>query len=208
MRDQTIREEFWNTITHSFGFVLSLLGFILLLIYVDKNSPQAIFGTILYGSSLGILYLVSSLYHYSKNEKRKRILQTLDHISIYLLIAGTYSPVVLITLPQSNGWILFWIVWTIAALGTILKIFYTGRFEVLSLLLYLIMGWLIIFDFDALQQNVDQTGIILLILGGVAYTVGIVFYVLQKMKYNHVIWHLFVLAGSIFHFLFIFLKVI
>ena len=128
--------------------------------------------------------------------------------SIYLLIAGTYSPVVLIVLDDSLGWTLFWLVWGIAILGTILKVFFTGRFEIISLVLYLVMGWLIVFDMQALLQKMDTTGVLLLAGGGISYTVGIIFYVMDRIKYSHVIWHLFVLLGSILHYLFVFLKVI
>ncbi|UAB80878.1 hemolysin III family protein [Marixanthomonas sp. SCSIO 43207] len=208
MRSQTKKEEFFNVITHGVGFLLSLVGFALLFIFHTYETWQGILGLSLYGVSLALLYFSSTIYHYEKNENRKIIYRKLDHISIYLLIAGTYSPVVLVLLNDSLGWILFWSVWTIALLGTILKIFFTGKFEVLSTLLYLAMGWLIVFDFSALKESVDQTGLYLLMGGGAAYTIGIVFYALEKMKFNHVIWHVFVLTGSILHYLFIFLKVL
>lgn len=208
MRSQTKKEEFFNVITHGIGFLLSLVGFALLFIFHTYETWQGILGLSLYGVSLALLYFSSTIYHYEKNENRKIIYRKLDHISIYLLIAGTYSPVVLVLLNDSLGWILFWSVWTIALLGTILKIFFTGKFEVFSTLLYLAMGWLIVFDFSALKESVDQTGLYLLMGGGAAYTIGIVFYALEKMKFNHVIWHVFVLTGSILHYLFIFLKVL
>lgn len=208
MRSQTKKEEFFNVITHGIGFLLSLVGFALLFIFHTYETWQGILGLSLYGVSLALLYFSSTIYHYEKNVNRKIIYRKLDHISIYLLIAGTYSPVVLVLLNDSLGWILFWSVWTIALLGTILKIFFTGKFEVFSTLLYLAMGWLIVFDFSALKESVDQTGLYLLMGGGAAYTIGIVFYALEKMKFNHVIWHVFVLTGSILHYLFIFLKVL
>ena len=208
MRSQTKKEEFFNVITHGIGFLLSLIGFALLFIFHTYETWQGILGLSLYGVSLALLYFSSTIYHYEKNVNRKIIYRKLDHISIYLLIAGTYSPVVLVLLNDSLGWILFWSVWTIALLGTILKIFFTGKFEVFSTLLYLAMGWLIVFDFSALKESVDQTGLYLLMGGGAAYTIGIVFYALEKMKFNHVIWHVFVLTGSILHYLFIFLKVL
>jgi len=208
MRVQTEQEEKLNAITHGVGFLLSLIGFALLFVLKTYETTEGLIAIILYGVSLSALYLTSTLYHNEKSEHRKNIYRKLDHISIYLLIAGTYSPVVLITLSDSLGWTLFWIVWGIAGLGTILKVFFTGRFEVLSLLLYLAMGWLIVFDFNALREAVTATGLLLLIGGGAAYTVGIIFYVFEKIKYNHVIWHLFVLAGSILHYLFILLAVV
>jgi hemolysin III len=124
------------------------------------------------------------------------------------LIAGTYTPVTLITLESSKGWPLFWLVWGIAAFGLILKLFFTGRFEVLSVLLYLVMGWLVIFDFTALSNAIGPNGVIWLFAGGLAYTLGSVFYAVERIPYNHVIWHLFVLAGAICHFFMVFLYVI
>lgn len=208
MRKQTQIEEKWNVVTHGLGFLLSITGFVLLLVFHKYKTPQGLLGVLLYGISLIALYFVSARYHFEKVERKKSFYRKLDHISIYLLIAGTYSPVVLITLSESLGWTLFWSVWSIAALGTILKIFFTGKFEVVSTLLYLVMGWLVIFDFTALKESVDSLGLNLLMGGGVAYTIGILFYVMDKIKYSHVIWHLFVLCGSILHFLFIFLRVI
>ena len=208
MRIQTQKEERLNVLTHAIGFLLSLVGFALLFIFHTYESWQGIIGISLYGFSLAALYFASTIYHYEKSSNRKYLYRKLDHISIYLLIAGTYSPVVLILLPNSLGWHLFWGVWGIAILGTVLKVFFTGRFELFSTLLYLAMGWLIVFDFSALKEAVDSTGLLLLMGGGAAYTIGIVFYLLDKIKYGHVIWHVFVLTGSILHYSFIFLKVI
>ncbi len=208
MRDQTTKEEHLNAISHGIGFLLSLVGFALLFVFQTYETTRGLVAIILYGLSLSLLYFVSSIYHYEKNENRKQVFRKLDHISIYLLIAGTYSPVVLIALAHSHGWVLFWIVWGIAILGTILKIFFTGKFEIVSVLLYLIMGWLIVFDFQTLRETTDLTGLLLLIGGGLAYTVGIIFYALDRIPFSHVIWHLFVLSGSILHYFFIFLRVI
>lgn len=155
-----------------------------------------------------LLYTASTIYHLVANIPCKTLFRKIDYISIYFLIAGKYTPVALITLEQDNGWLIFYIVWGIAALGTILKLFFTGRFEILSLLQYLAMGWLIVFDWQSLKQNATEQGINLLMLGGAFYTIGILFYAIKKIPYNHLIWHLFVLGGSISHFLFIFLDVI
>ncbi|MFI2743954.1 hemolysin III family protein [Zhouia sp. PK063] len=205
---QTEKEEFYNALTHAIGFLLSLLGFGLLIYYQQQTKTWNFTSIVLYGLSLTFLYSASTLYHYVKKEKQKYYFRILDHISIYFLIAGTYSPVVLIILGHSKGWLLFWIVWGIAAFGTILKLFFTGKFEILSLLLYLVMGWLIVFDFTALKAAIPENAMYLLIAGGISYTLGIVFYVWEKLPFNHVIWHLFVLAGSIFHFLMIFIYII
>ena len=208
MKIQSPLEEKLNAATHGIGFLLSLLGFTLLFVFKTYESYEGLLGIVLYGISLSTLYLASTLYHYAKDEQKKVFFRKLDHISIYLLIAGTYSPVVLIALAHSNGWLLFWLVWGIAVLGTVLKVFFTGRFEAISLVLYLVMGWLIVFDYTALTEAVSSQGLWLLMGGGMVYTGGIVFYAIEKIPYNHVIWHLFVLAGSILHYLFIFLEII
>ena len=208
MRPQTQKEEFYNAFTHGVGFLLSLLGFALLIVLNKYDITRYLVAILLYGISLSALYLISSVYHYVKNGWRKNVLRKLDHISIYLLIAGTYSPVTLIALENSLGWVLFCVVWGLALLGTILKVFFTGRFEIVSVILYVFMGWLIVFDFGELTHNVNTLGIGLLIGGGVSYTLGILFYLLDSMKYGHVIWHLFVLLGSILHYLFIYFLVV
>lgn len=208
MRKQSQTEEKLNAITHGIGFLLSLVGFVLLFVFKTYDTFQGILGICLYGISLSMLYFASTLYHYSRNERRKLLYRKLDHISIYVLIAGTYSPVVLIALDASLGWVLFWVVWGIALVGTIMKVFFTGRFEIISLLLYVVMGWLIVFDFSALKEAVTPEGLWLLLGGGLAYTGGIVFYAIDKIPYNHVIWHLFVLTGSLLHYLFIFTEII
>lgn len=208
MRTQSEQEEFYNWLTHGIGFALSALGFILLLLYEEQGTMQSILGVCLYGGSLMLLYFASTIYHLEKRELQKNRLRVFDHISIYVLIAGTYSPIVLLLLEDGRGWLLFWSVWGLAALGILLKLVFTGRFETLSLLLYLAMGWLIVFDLKALYQRTDTLGLVLLFLGGLFYSVGIIFYVRHKVYFNHVIWHVFVLMGSLFHYLFIFLRVI
>ena len=200
-------EEKLNAWSHGLGAVLGILGLILLVIYTKTNSLE-LFSVIVYGLSIIILFLASTLYHSVKDENKKHYFRIVDHISIYLLIAGTYTPVTLITLSLSKGWLLFGLVWGIAAIGLILKLFFTGRFELFSTLLYLVMGWLIVLDFSALTQQMPTNGLLWLSLGGLFYTVGIVFYAIKKIPFNHVIWHLFVLAGAICHFFMIFFYVI
>ena len=208
MRIQTRREESFNAATHALGALLGITGFILLIIFESKKTDWSLFSVIVYGLSIIILFTASTLYHSVKSEKRKHYFRIIDHISIYLLIAGTYTPVLLITLADSLGWTLFWVVWGIALFGVFLKLFYTGKFEIFSTLLYLIMGWLIVFDFSNLIASMPTNGIIFLIIAGLSYTVGIIFYAVQRIPYNHVIWHLFVLAGAIFHYFMIFFYVI
>jgi len=208
MKIQSPFEEKLNTITHAIGAVLGVIGLGLLMCYNEHNTGWTLFSVIIYGISVIVLFSASALYHYVSDEQKKYYLRIADHISIYLLIAGTYSPVLLISLEQSLGWTLFLVVWGIAGFGLLLKLFFTGRFEVFSTLLYLVMGWLIVFDFSNLAQVIGENGVYLLFAGGLCYTVGIIFYAIDKIPYNHVIWHVFVLGGAISHFLMIFLYVI
>ena len=208
MRIQTKFEEQLNAISHAFGALLGIAALILLIIFDTHKTDWSLFSVIVYGISIIILFTASTLYHAINREKLKHYFRIIDHIGIYLLIAGTYTPVLLITLEGSLGWTLFWVVWGIAAFGVVLKLFFTGRLNVFSTLLYLVMGWIIVFDFSTLYSLVDSDAILLLMAGGLAYTVGIVFYAIEKIPYNHVIWHLFVLAGAISHFFMVFLYVI
>ena len=208
MRIQTKLEEQLNAWTHGIGAALGIAALVLLIIYTDTTKPWSLFSVIVYGISIIILFLASTFYHAVKGEKRKHYFRIVDHISIYLLIAGTYTPVLLISLSESIGWTLFWVVWGIAAFGVILKLFFTGKFEVFSTLLYLVMGWLIVFDFSNLSDAIGSNGVLWLFAGGLSYTVGIIFYAIQRIPYNHVIWHLFVLGGAIGHFFMIFFHVI
>ncbi|WP_158975958.1 hemolysin III family protein [Cellulophaga sp. L1A9] len=202
------KEELLNTLSHGIGIVLGFIGLYFLLAKNTNKSEYAILGIGIYSFSIILLYTASTIYHAVAVPKLKSKFRVLDHISIYFLIAGTYSPVALITLINGNGWLLFIVVWSIAFIGTILKLFFTGRFEILSLLLYLVMGWLIVFDFQHLVDATTPLGINLLMLGGGFYTVGILFYAIRKIPYNHVIWHFFVLGGSISHWFFIYLDVV
>ena len=208
MRIQSPFEEKLNAITHAIGALFGIVALILLIVYNTQKSDWSLFSVIVYGISIIILFTASTFYHAVKGEKRKHYFRIVDHISIYFLIAGTYTPVCLISLEQSLGWTLFFVVWGIAVFGVILKLFFTGRFEIFSTLLYLVMGWLIVFDFPNLSDTVGDGGVLFLFAGGLAYTVGIVFYAIHKIPFNHVIWHLFVLAGAICHFFMIFFYVI
>lgn len=154
------------------------------------------------------MFSVSTLYHFVHNIDLKKHLRIIDHINIYFLIAGTYTPVALITLEKGSGWTLFYTVWSIAILGTVFKLFYTGKLEIISLLLYMIMGWLIVLDFQNLSQNTTSLGVHLLFLGGAFYSLGILFYAWERIPLNHFIWHLFVLGGAISHWLFIYVDVV
>lgn len=207
MNKQLPLEEKLNAITHGVGAFLGIIGLGFLIYYDTNKTPFSLFSVIVYGSSVVILFTASTLYHLAIDQKKKYYLRITDHISIYFLIAGTYTPVLLISLVDSLGWILFYLVWAITALGIVMKLFFTGKFEVFSTLMYLAMGWLIVFDLSSLADKINE-GMVFLIAGGVAYTVGVVFYTFERIPYNHVIWHLFVLIGAFFHFLMIFNYVI
>ena len=192
-------EEKLNAYSHALGIVLAGIGGLL----VFKNDLESIpfmKGSIIaYTSSLLLLFTASTIYHAVQNPKLKRRLRVLDHISIYYLIAGTYTPVCLSVLLPSKGWLLFYLVWGIALFGTVLKIFFTGRFEAFSLVLYGVMGWLIVIDLSYLLEHMSSSQLIYLAAGGAFYTIGILFYAVKKIPYNHLIWHFFVLGGAITH---------
>ncbi len=207
MKMQTHFEEKLNAQTHALGAILGIVALVLLILFDTHKTAYSLFSVIVYGVSIIILFSASALYHSVKSENKKHYFRIVDHISIYFLIAGTYTPVLLISLYGSLGWTLFYVVWGIAAFGIILKLFFTGRFEIFSTLLYLVMGWLIVFDFSNASKMLGD-GILLLFAGGMSYTLGIVFYVIHRIPYHHVIWHLFVLAGATFHFFMIFFYVI
>ena len=208
MRQQSKLEENLNALTHAIGVLLGIVGLVLLIVFQTNKTEWSLFSVITYGISLIVLFTASTLYHSIYRESRKHYFRIVDHISIYLLIAGTYTPVLLIALLESKGWPLFWVVWGIAGFGIILKLFFTGKFEIFSTILYLVMGWIIVFDFSALSDLIHYNGILFLFAGGLFYTVGIVFYAIEKIPFNHVIWHLFVLGGAICHFFMIFYYVI
>lgn len=208
MSIQTKQEEVLNSWSHGLGVLLGLVGLVALILDVDSTKPWYLLSVVIYGLSIIVLFLASTLYHAVSKDHLKKKFRIVDHISIYLLIAGTYTPVLLIMLSDSLGWPLFYAVWGIALFGVILKLFFTGKFEIFSTLLYLVMGWLIVFDFSTLSEVMHPNGILWLFAGGLFYTVGIVFYAIRKIPYNHVIWHFFVLGGAICHFMMMYLYVI
>ncbi len=192
-------EEFWNALTHFIGLLGSIIG-ICYLLFINNDLPiLSLSGVLFFGFGLVSVYLSSTLYHYVSEPVLKEKLRIFDHISIYYLIAGSYAPVCLITLLDKSGIYIFIAVCIIALFGTIFKLFYTGKFEKISLGLYLVMGWLIIIDIKTLFEILELNAIILLALSGLSYTLGTIFYSMEK-KYAHTIWHLFVIAGSSFHF--------
>lgn len=202
------KEEKLNAISHGIGILLGIIGFYLLLKFDTQKTEYSTISLVVYSISIILLFLASTLYHYVSTQSVKMKLRVLDHICIYYLIAGTYTPVALITLEDGNGWLIFYTIWGIAIAGTILKLFFTGKFEVLSLILYLFMGWLVVFDLQNLLSNTSKTGLYLLMLGGFFYTTGIFFYAFKRIPYNHLIWHFMVLGGAISHWLYIAFAVI
>jgi hemolysin III len=205
----SIGEEIANAVIHGIGALLSIAALVLLIVFSAINKePWSIFSSIIYGSSLIILYLSSTLYHSFQNKKVKDLFEIFDHSAIYILIAGTYTPFTLITLHGKTGWILFSTVWILAAIGIVFKIFFVKKFRILSTLLYIAMGWLVVVALKPLVANLEFWGLFWLVLGGVLYTVGTIFYVWRKIPYHHALWHLIVLAGSICHFFAIFFYVI
>ena len=194
-------EEKLNAYSHALGIVLAAIGGILLFENDLGAIPFMKGGITVYVASLLLLFTASTIYHAVENPKLKKKLRILDHISIYYLIAGTYTPVCLSILLPSKGWLLFYLVWGIALFGTVLKIFFTGRFEVFSLVLYGVMGWLIVIDLPYLLEHMSSSGLLYLAAGGAFYTIGILFYAVKKIPYNHLIWHFFDLGGAISHWL-------
>ena len=201
-------EEFWNTTTHFIGLIFSLIGLPVLLYYNQNLTKFSLVSILFFEFGMICVYTASTLYHYTTDLKQKKKLRVFDHISIFYLVAGSYAPVCLITLYNSSGLKIFLSVFTIAILGTIFKIFFTGKFERFSLFLYLAMGWLIVLDFNSILSLLSYNGLMLLLISGGFYSVGTIFYGLQKMKYSHTIWHLFVLAGSTSHYFLVLLYVI
>jgi len=202
------KEEIANAITHGLGIAFGIFALVFLIITHYKTTDiYGLVSYIVYGASLIILYLSSTLYHSIPIKKAKIHLRKLDHASIFILIAGTYTPISMVALRGKLGWTILITIWSIALLGIIFKVFFINKFKILSVIMYLAMGWLIIFAIKPLIVALSTKSLVFLIIGGLFYTVGILFYALQSVgfKYSHSIWHLFVLAGSIFHFIMIYL---
>lgn len=199
----TKAEELWNSITHGLGVLLSITGLIILLA-ISWDAPKINMITYsIYGGSLILLYLASTLYHSFNTPKLKRIMKIADHSCIYLLIAGSYTPFLLLELRDKWDWSvgLLIAVWTIAGCGIVFKLFFAGRFRAVSTLIYLGMGWLSVVAFKALFTHLSVSAFVWLVAGGLLYTIGAYFYVNKKIPFNHAIWHLFVLAGSFGHYM-------
>lgn len=197
----SVGEEIANSITHGIGALLSIGGLAVMVVFASlRGDAWHIASCSIFGTTLILLYVASTLYHSIPLPNIKGILRTIDHSAIYLLIAGTYTPFMLVNLRGPWGWSLFGIIWGIAVTGIILKTTSLGRRPGFSLGLYLLMGWIIVIAIKPMLAVLDQGGFELLLLGGLTYTGGVVFYAWKKLPYNHAIWHLFVMAGSCFHF--------
>ena len=193
----TIKEEIANAVTHGIGALISIAELVILIVLTDVGQEP---GYLIYAITLVLLYLASTMYHSITHTKAKNLFRKLDHMSIFLLIAGTYTPYCLSVLDGWVRWVLLGVIWTCALAGIIIKCFYTGKLEWLSLVFYVIMGWMALFVIKPIYNSLSFTGFLFLLIGGVAYTLGTYFYVNNRIRFSHSIWHLWVLAGSTFHF--------
>lgn len=196
-----IGEEIANAITHGIGAALAIAGLVLLVVKAAQSgTPWHVTSFAIFGATLVILYTASTLYHALVPARAKHTFRKFDHMSIYLLIAGTYTPFCLTLLNGWLGWTVFGVVWGCAVLGIVFKALHTGRAEIISTILYLIMGWMVVCFIKPVYSGMTATGFTWLLLGGLAYSLGVVFFLLERMKFSHSIWHLFVIGGSTFHF--------
>jgi hemolysin III len=197
----TPAEELANSITHGIGFFIGISVLVLLVVLSSlRKGPWEIVSCSIYGVTFIMLYLGSTLYHSARHPRTRRIFKVIDHASIYLLIAGTYTPFALAPLRGALGWSIFGAIWGAAAIGIFFKAFFTGRFKAASLLSYLFMGWFCVIAVKPLYQELNTIGFIMLAAGGLCYSIGAVFYAWKSLKWSHTVWHLFVLAGSLCHF--------
>jgi hemolysin III len=202
-------EELANSITHGIGLALSGAGLVVLVVFAAlRGNVWHVVGVSVFGATLVLLYSASMVYHIVRSPRAKRVWKILDHSSIYLLIAGTYTPFTLVNLRGGWGWTLFGLVWGLALLGILFKVFFVERYVIASTAVYLAMGWIVVIAVKPLLTLVAGGGIALLLAGGLAYSLGVVFFAWGKLPFNHAVWHLFVLAGSIFHYFAVLLYVL
>lgn len=198
----TFGEELFNSISHGVGVLLSIAALVLLIVFaVIGGGGYKLASGLVYGISLILLYSMSMVYHIVRSEKGKAVMRIFDHCSIYVLIAGTYTPYLLTILDKKMGWIMFGIIWAMAVIGIIMNCISLEKFKKISLICYVIMGWAIVFTIKPIINSIPLMGVFLLVLGGIVYTAGVVFYVMKNHKYMHSVWHLFVLGGSVCHYL-------
>lgn len=198
-------EERINIVTHAIGLLMSVSALTLLVVFASlKGTVWHIVSFAIYGASLVILYFASTVFHLAQNQKTRNALNVFDHAAIFLLIAGTYTPFALVTLHGAWGWTIFGIVWALALIGIVLKLFYTGRYNLLSTIIYLVMGWIIVIAIKPMIDALPFDGLMWLLAGGISYSIGAVFFLLDKFPYNHAIFHVFVVMGSACHFVAVF----
>ena len=197
----TLGEEVANAITHGVGMVFSIVGLVFLIIFSALyGSAWHVVSFTIFGASMVFLYTSSTLLHSLPKGRAKDIFEILDHSSIYFFIAGTYTPFLLIAVRGTLGWTLFGVVWGVAIAGTIFKVFFVKRFVLVSTILYVAMGWMIVLAWPMLTEQLARGGILLLIIGGLFYTLGAIFYVWRLFKFHHMVWHIFVLTATILHY--------
>ncbi|MCH7673779.1 hemolysin III family protein [candidate division KSB1 bacterium] len=202
-------EEKINIISHAVGFILSIVALVLLVTHANLHGDVwHIVSFSIFGASLIILYAASTFYHNAKKPELRNRLKIIDHAAIYVLIAGSYTPFTLVTLQGTIGWVIFGTSWGLALTGIILKLFFTGKYNLISTLMYVFMGWVIVFAIKPLINNLPLEGLFWLFAGGMAYTIGAILYSIKKIKLNHAIFHLFVLMGSFSHFVSVFFYVL
>ena len=202
-------EEKINIISHATGFILSIVAFVLLVMHASLHGDVwQIVSFSIFGASLIILYGASTLYHSAKKPVLRNKLNIIDHASIYVLIAGTYTPFTLVTLKGTIGWVIFGISWGLALTGIILKLFFTGKYDLISTIMYVFMGWVIVFAIKPLIHHLPLEGLLWLFAGGISYTIGAILYSINKIKFNHAIFHMLVLIGSFCHFVSVFFYVL
>jgi len=196
-----LNTELINGVTHGVGFLLSIAGLVVLVVLAaSRGGARHVVACSVYGSTLILLYLASTLYHSVTAPRAKLVLRLIDHIAIYLLIAGTYTPFTLLTLRGGWGWSLFGVIWGLAIAGSVFKILFIGRFRKTSVVIYLLMGWLVVVGLKPLLATLPLGGFVWLMAGGAAYTLGVVFYAWKSLPHHHAIWHVFVMLGSTCHF--------
>ena len=201
LREESRLEEFFNIVTCGAGLGLSIVASVILVVSASLHGdPRRIVSLSIYGASLVLLFTCSTLYHCFRSKKTKRVFEILDHSAIYILIAGTYTPFTLVTLKGAWGWSLFGIVWALALAGTLFKVFFITKFKALSVIIYLLMGWLVAVALRPLDQHLGAEGIRWLAAGGIIFSLGVFFYAFKKLPFHHTVWHLFVLMGCGCHF--------
>lgn len=202
---QHLREELANSLTHGFGLLLAIAGLVVLVVFaaIGGDTMQIVTFSV-FGASMVALYLASTVYHSARHPRFKRFMRFVDHAAIYLLIAGTYTPFLLLNMRDSVGWTMCAVIWGLAFLGIFAKIFHMDRFPLLTPMIYIVMGWICLFGLKPAMEAIHPSGLLMLLAGGIAYTGGVVFYILERMPYNHAIWHGFVMGGTGLHYFAVF----